>query len=144
MKLLGIDYGLRRIGVSASDPLGIVVRAVKTIDRKTEKTMDELRLIIEEEKPEKIVFGLPLDHNDEETEMCQKVRNFANRLYSELKLELPHDFQDESYSSVRTHSLLRQTAKKKKRSQKKTVDKIAACIILEDYIRISSGSYLLY
>lgn len=144
MKLLGIDYGLRRIGVSASDPLGIVVRAVKTIDRKTEKTMDELRRIVEEESPEKIIFGLPLGHDDEETEMCQKVRNFVDRFYNELKIDIPHDFQDESYSSVRTHNLLRQTSKKKKRSQKKTIDKIAACIILEDYIRESSGSYLLY
>lgn len=144
MKLLGIDYGLRRIGVSASDPLGIIVRAVKTIDRKHEKTMVELQKIIEEESPEKIIFGLPLGPDDEETEMCEKVRNFIDRMYKELSLSLPHDFQDESYSSVRTQKILIQTKSKKKRSQKKSIDKIAACVILEDYIRESSGSYLLY
>ncbi len=145
MKLLGIDFGLRRIGISASDPSGTFVRGVTTIDRKvTPKYIYEILKVIDEENPEKLIFGLPLGHDDEETEMCKNVRNFSKKLLAKLPSELPHFFQDESYSSVRTQNIMKRTSSKKKRKNKGNVDRIAACVILEDYIRESSGNLLLY
>jgi putative Holliday junction resolvase len=145
VKFLGIDFGMRRIGVSASDPTGTLVRGVTTIDRKvTPRYIDELLKIIISENPEKLIFGLPLGHDDEESEMCKRVRKFSIKLLDKLETSLPHDFQDESYSSVRTQKLMQQNSTKKKRKNKGNVDRIAACIILEDYIRESSGNLLLY
>lgn len=145
MKLLGIDFGHRRIGVATTDPTGTIVRGVSTIDRKvTPQYTIPLQKILEEIKPDKIIFGLPLGPDDEETEMCASIHRFQKRIYEKLAITLPFDFQDESFSSVRTQHLMRKTSSKKKRAQKGNIDRIAACLILEDYIRESSGSLLLY
>ena len=145
MRIIALDFGHRRIGVATTDPTGTIVRGVSTIDRKVHPQYTlELQKIFDELQPEKVIFGLPLGPDDEETEMCVSVRNFQKRIYEKLSLTLPFDFQDESFSSVRTQSLMRKTSTKKKRAQKGNIDRIAACIILEDYIRESSGSPLLY
>jgi putative Holliday junction resolvase len=136
MKYLSIDYGMRRIGIAASDPLGIIVRPVYTIDRKHEDTFSVLSSLISEEKPEKIIFGLPLDYNNEETSMCAKVRRFADRMYTELSLDsIPFEFHDEALSSVKSRPVLQANYSRKKRKNKKNIDKIAACIFLEEYLR---------
>lgn len=145
MKLLGIDFGHRRIGIATTDATGLIARGVTTIDRKkTPRYLDALQEILNEEAPEKIIFGLPLGPDDEETEMCASVRKFQKKMYDTLSIELPFDFQDESFSSVRTHEIMMKTSSKKKRAQKENIDRLAACLILEDYIRESSGSLLLY
>ncbi len=145
MKFLAIDYGQRRIGIAASDPTGTVVRGVTTIDRKVCENLNKtLQTILEEERPEKLIVGLPLDHNDEETDMCKEIRKFIIKLTEKLSITIPVDFQDESFSSVRTQQLMIKSSSRKKRSKKGNIDRIAACIILEDYIRESSGSLLLY
>ena len=115
MKLLAIAFGIRRIGVSISDPTGTLVRPLVTIDRKvTNKYLEKLISIIEDESVEKIIFGLPLDHDDNETEMCANVRAFSKKLLKLLPNNFHYDFQDESFSSVRTHALLNRTKPKKK------------------------------
>lgn len=145
MKLLGIDFGHRRIGIATTDATGTIARGVTTIDRKKNpQYLPLIQDIIDQEAPEKIIFGLPLGPDDEETEMCASVRNFQQKIYDKLKIELPFDFQDESFSSVRTHEIMKRTSSKKKRAQKENIDRLAACLILEDYIRESSGSLLLY
>ncbi len=145
MKYICFDFGTRRIGIAASDPLGMICRPVTTIDRKvTPKYIDEIKKVLEEGRPEKIVFGIPLGPDGEDTDMCKKVRKFVEKLYSILDLETPYDFMDESYSSVRTQQVMIQSSSKKRRREKKTIDRIAACIILEDYIRESSGQITLY
>ena len=146
MKYLAFDYGLRRIGVAASDPTGTIVRPVLTIDRKIRN--DALRAVKEQilnENPDTIVFGLPLSADDEESELCLEIRRFTKKL--KLKYPMvtqPIEFYDESYSSVKTHSLMIKSSSKKRRRNKANIDKIAACFILEGYLREQSGSLLLY
>lgn len=132
MKVLGVDYGRRRIGMAISDSLGITVRPLSTLDRKHIDPLAALGSVVSQEHPDIIVFGLPLDHNDNETEMSREVRAFADRLGSQT--DIPITFVDESGSSLRAQSLL-QTRKKKARRTKANVDKIAACLILEQYLR---------
>lgn len=145
MKYICFDFGTRRIGIAASDPTGSVVRPVTTIDRKvTPKYIDEIKKVLNEEVPEKLIFGLPLGPYGEDTEMCTKVRAFVKKIYETLELDLPHDFMDESFSSVRTQNVMIKSSSKKRRREKKTIDRIAACIILEDYLREASGQITLY
>ena len=145
MKYICFDFGLRRVGVAASDPSGTITRPVATIDRKvTPRYLDEVQKIADVEHPEKIIFGLPLDGYGEENEMCAKVRSFADKVMNHLALDMPYDFMDESYSSVRTQSVMIKSSSKKRRRDKKTIDRIAACIILEDYIRQESGQISLF
>jgi putative Holliday junction resolvase len=130
MKLIGIDYGKRRIGIAVTDESGCIVRGLGTIDRKTSDAFTSCINIISEEHPSLIIFGLPLDHNDNETEMSKEVRTFALKIAN--KTDIPIDFIDESFSSIKAQELLF-SEKKKKRRTKSNIDRIAACIILDTY-----------
>ena len=133
MKLIGVDYGRRRIGMSATDETGTVVRGLATIDRKKYgQPLPSLLAVIERERPGALVFGLPLDADDRETPMAVEIRKFAANL--EKKISFPVYFVDESLTSKKASELLR-FRKKKERRNKEAVDKIAACLILEAFLR---------
>ncbi|MBN1575825.1 MAG: Holliday junction resolvase RuvX [Chitinispirillaceae bacterium] len=133
MKLIGIDYGRRRIGLSVGGEEGVPVRGLPTIDRKNNPGFFTMLLeIIDREKPDSLVFGLPLDSNDAETVMSNEVRTFAAK--TARRSGVPVSFIDESLSSLRAAKLLRYR-KKNERRDKGSVDRLAACIILDQYIR---------
>lgn len=135
MKLLGIDYGRRRIGVAATDETGVCIRGCATIDRKRcSDTISALSDIITEESPDAIVFGIPLGPNDEETAMSEEIRAFAKQVTGIAQCKIPIHFIDESYSSIQAQQALR-LRKKKQRRNKQNIDRIAACYILESFQR---------
>ncbi len=141
MKLLGIDYGRRRIGVAITDETGICIRGCPTIDRKkTSKPLTALIDVITKESPQALVFGLPLGPHDEETVMSREIRAFAGRLHDALAEKIPIHFVDESFSSVHSKQHLH-LLKKKKRRDKQLVDKLAACAILESFQRQQECDY---
>ena len=131
MKLMGIDYGRRRIGLAVTDEEGFGIRGLGVIDRKKKDDyFSELISIIRTENPQILVFGLPLDIEDKETVMSEEVRRFACKV--EKEISLPVEFVDESLSSRKASQLL-SLRKKKHRRNKALVDRIAACLILERY-----------
>jgi putative Holliday junction resolvase len=132
MKLISIDYGRRRIGIAVGG-LGTTVHGLPTLDRKKHPAAAAaLAAIIDRERAEGLLFGLPLDSNDAETVMSKEVRTFARKL-QELT-GLPVFFIDESRSSLQAQSLLLYR-KKKERREKGSVDRLAACLILDQYLR---------
>jgi putative holliday junction resolvase len=138
MKLLSLDYGRRRIGFAVTDETATIVRGLTTIDRKqSDDIFKEIVTIISEEKPELLIVGLPLDHNDNETQMTLEIRSFVDKL--KQFISIPVEFSDESFSSVEATSVM-MTRKKKDRRQKTTIDRIAACLILERYLRDGKSS----
>jgi putative Holliday junction resolvase len=131
MKLFGIDYGRRRIGVAVTDENGEYIRGLPTIDRiKTSDYFGALRSLIANECPERIVIGLPLDIDGDETVMSTEIRAFASELGKSISV--PVLFVDESLSSIEASALMR-LRKKKDRRNKEAIDRIAACIILESF-----------
>ena len=136
MKLLGVDYGRRRIGTAISDETGITTRGLKVIDRKIDpdplKTIASLFL---EHVPEAVVFGLPLGPDDQETIMSLEVRAFAAQLIPLLPERTAIHFVDESFSSVEAHVYMSDHTRKKKREQRGAADLIAACTIIRNYLR---------
>ena len=135
MKLIGIDYGRRRIGLAVTDETGTVVRGLATIDRK--KNPDcraALSAAIAAERPEAAVFGLPLDADDGETAMSAEVRAFAADFEKTAPTRLPVYFVDESLTSKKAAELMR-FRKKKVRRDKSATDRIAACLILEQFLK---------
>jgi len=132
MKLIGIDYGRRRIGVAVSDGGGTIARGLCVIDRRQffDSTSELLR-IIAEENPAALVFGVPLGADDEETAMSREVREFASVIAGQSGL--PARFVDESFTSKKAAGLMMHR-KKKARRDKSLSDRIAACLILQDYI----------
>jgi putative Holliday junction resolvase len=131
MKLMGIDYGRRRIGIAVTDADGYSIRGLTTIDRKKiPDTISAIRDIITSQSPETLIFGLPLDIDNADTVMSKEIRAFAAKL--SLISGIPVHFVDESYSSIDAGKLL-MFRKKKARRDKSTVDRLAACLILERY-----------
>ncbi|MCL2219673.1 MAG: Holliday junction resolvase RuvX [Chitinispirillia bacterium] len=131
-KFMGIDYGRRRIGVAVSDDEGLIARGLCVIDRqKTTDCVGELLRIIDNDKPSALVFGLPLGGDDGETVMSREVREFASLITD--KSNLPIHFIDESFTSQKAAALMMHR-KKKARRDKSLSDRIAACLILQDFI----------
>ncbi len=138
MKVLGIDYGRRRVGVAVSDPEGIVVRGLSTIDRRrTPNAIPPILHLLEAEDPDIVAVGLPLDADDHDTPMSLEVRAFAERLREESGRTV--ELVDESFTSARAERILR-TRKRKQRRTKESVDRIAACLITEACLRLRTGT----
>ena len=132
MKILGIDYGEKRIGLAVSDPSNMVARSLKVLKRNgTRSWVKELKLIIDENRIEKIVVGLPVNMNGSLGEKGREVLAFVEVLKKELKL--PVVTWDERLTTVSAEKLLRQT-KLSREKRKDILDKLSASIILQSYL----------
>ena len=130
-KILGIDFGERRMGVALSDELGIIAQGVGTIDAKEKDFLEELKEIIEKEKVEKIVVGLPKNMNGTIGEKGEKVLKFVEELKEKTNLEVIT--WDERLSTVEAQRILRETGGKQKKHKKK-LDQISAVLILQGFL----------
>jgi putative Holliday junction resolvase len=131
-RILGIDYGKTRIGVSTTDPDQIIATGLKTIDAMVFREF--LEEYIQNEKVVKVVFGKPVHQDGRPTSIWPDIKeeaDFIVKTYPSIAV----DFQDESFTSQDARSIIFQLgAKKSKRRDKKTVDKIAAILILQKYL----------
>ncbi|MCC8161328.1 MAG: Holliday junction resolvase RuvX [Oscillospiraceae bacterium] len=132
MRILGIDYGDARVGVAVSDMLGFTAQGVRTIKNQgIKKLLSELKTIIDEYNPEKIVIGLPKNMDGSEGFRVDATRKFASALKTIYKGEIV--FWDERLSSVGASRFLNETNTRGKK-RKNVLDTVAACIILEGYL----------
>ncbi len=100
MRALGIDFGLKRVGLAVSDRTGTLVSPYKTIERTTRNALfDELLEIIQKEAVETIVVGLPLSLAGEDTLTTRQARNFAESLGR--RTDVPIHLMDERLTSHR-------------------------------------------
>mgnify|MGYP001213763523 CR=1 FL=1 len=131
-RILGIDYGERRVGLAISDPLNIFAKPFSTIDRKSSPDyVQDLLKIIEENGVKEIVVGLPLNMKGVDSKQTTIVRNFVQDLKS--KTNYPIYFQDERLSSkTAEQSLILQ--KKSPSKNKASIDSTAASLILQEYL----------
>lgn len=131
MKILGIDYGDKRIGLAISDPLGIIASPLMTYEKKDDqRDLEFFASLIKDKQITKIVLGLPINMDGTEGERAKIVREFANKL-SALGVEII--FKDERLSSVSANRVLDE-ANMHWSKRKKVVDTIAAQIILQSYL----------
>lgn len=128
-----IDYGRKRIGFAVSDEMLITVSAKEIFYTDDENFKDKLLNIIKHYDLSALVVGLPIRLDNVDTDLILEIKQFAEELKNELNI--PVFFQDESYSSKSaTETMIRIGKRKKFRSKKEEIDKIAACIILRDFI----------
>ena len=126
MRILGIDYGDARVGIAVSDLLGFMAQGVRTIkNRGTEKLLTELKEILDEYKPEKIVM------DGSEGFRVDATHEFADALKTIYDGEIV--FWDERLSSVGAARFLNETNTRGKK-RKDVLDTVAACIILDGYL----------
>ena len=131
MKLLGIDYGRRRIGVAVCGPLKIAT-PVATIVYKSEKLMlEELQRLVSHHEAETIVLGQPLNMDNSRGEMVKEVEKFATMLRRHL--QIPVELWDERLTTYQAENSLRQIGLSPKQRQKNR-DQVAACLLLQNYV----------
>lgn len=132
VRLLGIDYGSRRVGLALSDGLGLLAHPYATLTKTTrDKLFADLLRIIAAEKVTAVVLGLPRALNNEDTHTTRQVRNFAQSLGR--RTSLPIHFQDEALSSSLAEQHLFQSGRRGKK-MRAALDQQAAVIILQDYL----------
>ena len=130
-RIIGIDYGRRRTGLAASDPLGIFASALDTVD--STKLIDYLKNYAEKERIVHFVVGYPVNLNGRPAEAQADVDAFLKVLGKAFP-GIPVTLEDERFTSVMAHrAMIDGGMKYKDRRNKESVDKIAAAIILQGY-----------
>ena len=135
MRVIGLDYGSKTVGVAVSDPLGLTAQGVETIERKEEnklrKTLARIEELVREYGAEKIVLGFPKNMNNTTGFRCERTQEFADKLGK--RVTIPIVFEDERLSTVEAHNtMIAGNVRREKRAQ--VVDMVAATIILERYL----------
>ena len=135
MRIMGLDYGSKTVGVAISDPLHITAQAIETITRKSEnklrKTCARIESLIEEYEVERIVVGFPKLLNNDIGERAKKAMEFGEMLKKRTGLEVV--MWDERLTTVEAERTLIENNVRRE-NRKKFIDKIAAVFILQGYL----------
>ena len=132
MRIMAIDYGDARTGVAISDPTGLLAGFTTVIhSRKPEAVAAELARLVREHRVEELVMGFPRNMDGTEGPRAELYRAFAGQV--EAACGLKPVLWDERRTTVEAHSILRASGKRMK-NHKKTVDAVAATLILEGYL----------
>ena len=136
-RILAIDYGRKRCGVAATDVLRISANPLETVA--THMLPDWLAAYFLQEPVDAVVLGYPRQMSGEESESMNYIRPFVNLFHKRFP-DKQLVMYDERFTSLLAHrAMLSGGMKKKQRQDKAVVDKLAACIILEDYLNYTGG-----
>ncbi len=132
MRIMAIDYGDAHTGIAISDPTGFLAGTTTTIHaRKAEVVLEELRKLVEQYKVEELVMGFPRNMDGTEGPRADLYREFAGKV--EEATGLKPVLWDERRTTIDAHRILFESGKNAKK-RKKTVDAVAASLILEGYL----------
>ena len=132
MRILGIDYGDARTGLSISDPSGFLAGSPSVIHEwNYDKLVDKLVSFVQENRIEEIVLGWPKNMDGTAGPRAEKCEALAETLRE--RTGLPVTLWDERRTTVAAHDILPQTGKKAKK-HRQTVDAVAASLILQGYL----------
>ncbi|MFZ4633099.1 MAG: Holliday junction resolvase RuvX [Saprospiraceae bacterium] len=132
-RIVGIDYGSKRSGIAVTDPLKIIASGLVTVP--THELMDFLIRYVGSEDVESFVVGLPLYPDGNPAQLTDQVEAFVRKLRQQF-VEKPVFRQDErNTSNDAKRIILASGVKKQKRRDKSLVDKVAAALILEQYMQ---------
>ncbi len=131
-RIVGIDYGSKRVGLAVTDPLKIIASPLETIH--SSSIIDYLKTYDQNEGIELFVVGMPKNLNNENTNATPLVQAFIKQLeknFSDKKVVI----QDERFTSkMALDTMIAGGSTKKQRKEKGNIDKISAAIILQSYL----------
>lgn len=140
MRILGLDYGSRTVGVAVSDPLLLTAQGIETIERKEEnklrRTLARIEELCREYDVGKIVLGLPKNMNNTLGDRARISEEFREML--ERRTGLPVIMWDERLTTVSARRVLMENGVRRE-NRKKYIDKIAAVLILQNYLDMLSA-----
>lgn len=135
MRIMGLDYGSKTVGVAISDPEGIIASGIEIIRRKDEnklrQTLARIEELIGEYEVGEIVLGWPKNMNNTEGFRVELTSEFKEKL--ERRTGLPVHVYDERLTTVIADKTMMEAGVRRE-NRKDFVDKIAATIILQDYL----------
>ena len=135
MRILGLDYGSKTVGVAVSDPLGITAQGVSTIWRKQEnklrQTLAQIEKLVEDYQVERIVLGYPKNMNNTVGERALKSLEFKEML--ERRTGLPVVMWDARLTTVEANRTLMESGVRRE-NRKQYLDELAAIFILQSYL----------
>ncbi|MDO4308477.1 MAG: Holliday junction resolvase RuvX [Eubacteriales bacterium] len=135
MRILGLDYGSKTVGVAVSDPLGLTAQGVETIWRKQEnklrRTLARIEELVSEYQVERIIVGYPKNMNNTVGERAQKSLEFKEML--EKRTGLPVVMWDERLTTVEANRTLMEAGVRRE-NRKQYMDELAAIFILQGYL----------
>jgi len=131
-RILGLDYGRRRIGIAVSDPMGLIAQPVKTLSILTwEDAVEEISALVEKFEADRIVLGLPLTLRGEIGEMAKEVKRFGETV--SRVIDIPILFWDERLTSVQAQRIIIDMNGKIGRKKEK-IDRMASVLMLQNYL----------
>ncbi len=135
MRIMGLDFGSKTVGVAVSDPTGLIATGVEIVRREREdklrQTLARIESLIEEYDVKKIVLGYPKNMNDTLGERVEKTLAFKEMLERRTGLEV--ELWDERLTTVEADAVMMEVGIRRE-DRKKYVDKIAAAFILQGYL----------
>ncbi|MDE7063195.1 MAG: Holliday junction resolvase RuvX [Lachnospiraceae bacterium] len=135
MRIIGLDFGSKTVGVAVSDELLVTAQGVEIIRRKSEnklrQTLARIEELITEYKVDRIVLGFPKNMNNSEGERCERTREFQTML--ERRTGLTVELWDERLTTVAADQVMMEAGVRRE-NRKEYVDQIAAAFILQGYL----------
>ena len=136
MRIMGLDFGSKTVGVAVSDSLLITAQGVEIVRRKYEdklrQTLARIEELIQEYEVDKIVLGLPKNMNNSIGPRAEASMAYGKLLEDEFGL--PVNYQDERLTTVQAERMLVEQANTSRAKRKKVIDKVAAVMILQNYL----------
>lgn len=135
MRIIGLDVGSKTVGVAVSDPMGWTAQGIETIsinEEAKEFGLTRLKELVDEYEVEKVVIGLPKNMNN-----SLGFRAEASQAYGKLvedELGLPVAYIDERLTTVQAEKMLINEGNVSRKKRKKVIDKLAAVILLQNYL----------
>ncbi|SFG13894.1 putative holliday junction resolvase [Lachnospiraceae bacterium C7] len=135
MRILGLDFGSKTVGVAVSDGLLLTAQGVEIVRRKSQsklrQTLARIKELVDEYEVDTIVLGYPKNMNGTEGERCEKTKDFKTML--ENRTGLPVVLWDERLTTVAADRSMMETGIRRE-NRKEFVDEIAAVFILQGYL----------
>lgn len=140
MRVMGLDYGAKTVGVAISDAMLMTAQPLETVRRersnKLRQTLARIEQLIDEYEVDKIVLGFPKKLNNEEGDRCERTKEFGDMIERRTGLEII--YWDERLTTVAADAVLDEGGVRKE-NRKEFIDKIAASLILQGYLDSISG-----
>ena len=132
-RIMGIDFGTRRVGIALSDPLQIIAQSLETMEN-APPLISRIRELVEREDVELVVVGMPFNLKGEKGQKGEEVERFLLQLRKQLPVDVVT--WDERFTSTLAHSTMLQmgTRKKERQTDKGRIDSMAAAIMLQGYL----------
>lgn len=138
MRVLGIDFGQRRIGLAISDALGITAQPLAVMERSVQtEDIRKITSLVREHAIERIVIGLPLGLDGKKGPQAQRALAFGRALGNDTHLTV--EWMDERFTTAQGSRALRE-AGQKAHEQKSRIDQVAAQLILQSFLDMKNGN----